>query len=482
MFLNLQEADGQKKYKCLVKKMKDKFFLTSRHTNDIYQFIVDACVKDSQKKKNYKNLKIKEIKILKKFNYKFIFYVLFLFFKGKFFSRREITKLKYNNINFGLYITSWSARSFATYQSSFKFFFEIFRSIIRTSYYIETANYYLKKYRFSEVYIDHAMYLNGIFFDIFFRNKKTIYSNNHPHSLFKIIPKSNKESNFLNYLKIKYVDKKLTQKEKLITKKKIKKLFLNPKKYIAYMEDIKFQKIDKKIDKKLLKNYEYIIYAHSVTDAQLICGVDGFSSTLDWQIFTINHLIRNNKKFIVKAHPAFYLKGKVFSWEKKIFLKLMKRYKEYKDVLFIEKPFENFELIKNLDPKCIILTHHGTAELEMVYHNFKVISFKNNIYNHKYNISNKWTNPNEYESLLNKNWSELKFANYNNFLKLMNKFYVNGAYYGNDFYLQTLQKYMIRLKIIKNSKKNIENTIKVFSKIKNKKKILKNINVKIEVF
>ena len=462
--------------------MKDKFFLTSRYTNDIYQFVVDVCVKDSQKKKKNKNLKIKEIKVLKKINYKFIFYVLFLFFMGKFFSRRQITKLKYNNINFGLYITAWTARNIATYQSSFKFFFEIFKNIIRTSYYIETANYYLKKYNFTEVYIDHAMYLNGIFFDIFFLNKKTIYSNNHPHSLFKIIPKLTKEQNYINYLKIAYDNQKITQKEKLITKKKIKQLFLKPKKYIAYMEDIKFQKMNKKINKSLLKNYEYILYTHSVTDAQMICGIDGFSSTLDWQIFTIDHLIKNNKKFIVKAHPSFYLKGKMFQWERNFFLELMKRYKEYKDVLFIEKPFENFELVKNLASKCIILTHHGTVELEMVYHNFKVISFKNNIYNHKYNISNKWTNLNEYESLLNKNWSELKFANYNNFLKLMNKFYVNGTYYGNDFYLQALQQHMIRLKVIKKSQKNIQNTIKVFSKIKNKKKILKNINVKIEVF
>ena len=65
--------------------MKDKFFLTSRYTNDIYQFVVDVCVKDSQKKKKNKNLKIKEIKVLKKINYKFIFYVLFLFLWVSFF-------------------------------------------------------------------------------------------------------------------------------------------------------------------------------------------------------------------------------------------------------------------------------------------------------------------------------------------------------------------------------------------------------------
>ena len=116
----------------------------------------------------------------------------------------------------------------------------------------------------------------------------------------------------------------------------------------------------------------------------------------------------------------------------------------------------------------------------MVYHNFKVISFKNNLYSYKYNISNKWSNIKEYSSLLNKNWKELKFPHYEKYLKLMNKFYVKGDYYSKNFYLQALQDHMKKLKIIKKNSRNIEKTIKVFSKHKNKKKILKNLNIEVQ--
>ena len=57
--------------------------------------------------------------------------------------------------------------------------------------------------------------------------------------------------------------------------------------------------------------YDYIVYAHSFTDAQLIYGADGFCSTLEWLIFTINELNRQNKKFIIKAHPNFFSRLKI---------------------------------------------------------------------------------------------------------------------------------------------------------------------------
>ena len=482
MFLNLHEAGGQNKFYYLTEQMKNRYFFTSRYTNDIYQFIVDACAKDLKisKSNGYKNLEIKELKLLRKLNFKFLFFILIQFLKGKFFSKRKITKLKYKYINVGQYLTAMTARNYATYQSSFSYYVELFKNIIRICYRIETANYYLKNYKFSGVYVDHAMYLNGVLFDIFFANKKIIYSNQHPQSLFKIIPQKNKDANFLNYLKIKYDNKNLSQTEKIGTKRLIKKLFFNPKKYIAYMQDTPLKKFNKKFDKRLLKSFEYIVYSHAVTDAQLLCGIDGFASILDWQIFTIEQLIKENKKFIVKAHPSFHMKGKMFLWERKIFSSLMNRYKKHQDILFIEEPIENLEVVKNLNPKCIILTHHGTAELEGIYHNLKVISFKNNIYDHKYEISNKWSNIEEYKSLLKRNWSKLEYANYDNYLKLMNKYYVKGPYFGKHFYLNALQDHMIKNKVINKNFNNIENMIKIFNKSKNKKKIIKNLNIRIQ--
>ena len=57
-----------------------------------------------------------------------------------------------------------------------------------------------------------------------------------------------------------------------------------------------------------ISSANYLIYAHSFTDAQLIYGNDEFENTLDWLNFTIEHLKEKSCNIIVKSHPNFYQK------------------------------------------------------------------------------------------------------------------------------------------------------------------------------
>ena len=73
-------------------------------------------------------------------------------------------------------------------------------------------------------YVDHGVYLNGIYIEIFLKNNLRIYSNNYPKGLFtsKLNKKSKANVKYENLIKIK-IDK-ISLKEKNKVKKIIKKI------------------------------------------------------------------------------------------------------------------------------------------------------------------------------------------------------------------------------------------------------------------
>ena len=165
-------------------------FLTTRYTDDIYQFIVNMCAKDINKKN--KEINIEPIK-LKKFPDIFFLLICFKYLlQGKFFDKEKIILLEYKKINFGKKLLSTTYRSFNSYISVLNFFYTLLKNIYMIGKIIKTANYYLKNYKFKYAYIDHLEYLNGIYFDIFKSRKKTIYINRYPHNIIKT---TNKNSN-----------------------------------------------------------------------------------------------------------------------------------------------------------------------------------------------------------------------------------------------------------------------------------------------
>ena len=448
--------------------------LTTRYTDDIYKLIINACLKDINKKKIC--IKPETIKFKKKPDFIFLFYCLIILIKGSFFRKDKIALLKFKNVNFGKNLLSITFRSYDTYNSKYKFYYHLFKNIYKISIYYQTAEYYLKNYKFNNVYLDHLEYLNGIFYQIFINKNKCIFTNRYPRNIIKT-----KNKKISKIFQVKFVKKSFS---KLETKKiilKSREVFNSVKDYIPWMYHTKYH--NGSLDN--LNKYKYIIYAQSFTDSQLEHGYDGFTNTFEWLKYTIEKLNRKNVSFIVKAHPNFYINTKINSlhersrWDQKIYYDLINKYRLYKNILFINKPVENIHVIKRLNKKCIAITKHGSVQLEMIHNNFKIISSACNLIDPKYKISNTWKNKKEYQNLLNRDWDKLKFFHKNNYLNIIHNLFLDkNSFYGENFYINQLRKQMVKKNYIKKNS-SYEDTINKFNKINNKNQIIDQISLAI---
>lgn len=193
---------------------------------------------------------------------------------------------------------------------------------------------------------------------------------------------------------------------------------------------------------------------------------------------------------MVKPHPNFYNSSLsvIAEWDKKIYDQLKNKYKNYKNIYFLNSPIQNYELQKKLDPsKCIAVTKYGSVILEASFMKFKSICSEANFFNSNFKISNRWSNPEEYEKLLNSEFKKLKDPNKLDLLKLSNVlFFVYNSVYNHKSYFENI--------ISKSLNLSSEKFKKIFfvkgrtaiqpAKIKKLKKIIKNnlenINIKVE--
>ena len=449
-----------------------KTLLTTRFTNDVYQLLIKTCIDDLKKKseKKIKDVKVEVIKLRKTPDIKFLLKCAVYLLQGKFFFRKKIISLKYDGINFGKYLFTFTLRNYEAYLSSYKFYYFLFKNIYIISKILKTADYYLKYFRFEDVYIDHLGYLNGILYQKFISKNKNVYSNCYPRNIFKT---KNKKLKDIFKLDFKEVNFSSIKQEKII--KKAKKIYKNLNSSLFWMAEARYNLLKKKNFKK----YDYIIYTHSFTDTQLLYGYDGFLNTLEWLEFTTKELQKRKVNFIIKAHPNFYTKsfGEIAAWDRKIYTNFLKKIKDDENILVLNESFLNSDLIKQLNKKCVAITKHGNAQLEMVHHNFKVISSKCNFLDHKYKLFNTWNNKKDYKKLLNQKWDKLKFCNKKNYLNVINRLHLDeDAFYGDNFYLYILRRYMIKKRLAKKDA-TIFDIIKKFSSLNNKKDIMDKINV-----
>ena len=166
-----------------------------------------------------------------------------------------------------------------------------------------------------------------------------------------------------------------------------------------------------------------------------------------------------------------------------IYLILKKKIGNSPNILFLDEPILNRNLISKLNKKCITISKHGSIQFEMIHHNFKVISSNCNLIDSRYSLTNSWKNKIEYKKLLNKKWNDLKFANKNNFLIVNELLFLNkNSTFGKNFFLNVLTKYMLKKKLISKNSPNFEylETLSRFSSLKNKEDIIKNIKIPIQ--
>ena len=448
--------------------IKQNFFLTTRtDQNNMYKFIIGMCYKDANHTRK-KKLEIKQLKLLKKPSINFLLFIFFCFLKGNFFSKEKILNIRYKKIRIGKYVLSSLYQNYSSYISNFSFIYNLIKTIFKASLYIKTAEYYCKNITFNHVYLDHVYYLNGIYFDFFAGKKKVVYTNDYPGSIFRINFQSKKNQQKLyyeNFMKIKFSLNILKKSERLKISK-IRNKVLGHKKYFDWIKNIKMIEF-KKISN--INKYDYIIYTHSFTDAQLIFGQSAFVNTLDWLLFTIQKLLNNRKKIIIKCHPSFWDKFEHNVYDRFIFKKCLSKYFNNPNILILDKAYSNKSLINHLNDKCIAITHHGTVSLEMIQNKFKVISSNCNIWEQSYQLTNCWSSKEDYSNLLDYNWDDLKFHNDKHFQNLIfNLFYGDKSHFSKNEHTRVIVKYLKKYRIKSNQGNNFDLKSNLSKKIYNK--------------
>ena len=451
--------------------MKD-IFLSTSNSYGLYDFLIKASKLNAEKKIKRK-LKLKFLN-KKKITFSFLkFFIFFLFFNF-FFNWNKVIYLKYKESEIGRFAVAKTFREFTSYKNSIYLYFNLIKNIFFSGRLVDTE--LSLKDNVKAVYIDHIGYLNGSLFSIFSRYNIKIYTNAYPRSVFYV--DFNKKKNFPlrsieNTLKVRLSKKNnnLNKSQKFFFENILKNPHLIP-----YMKYTKFSKIQmyNNID---WKSFDYIIYAHSFLDAQLWFGDDGFKNLYDWLIFTIDKLSKKNCKIIVKAHPNFYnsVIGEMAEIDKKLFNKIIKKYKS-KKIFFINEPIKNYDLLKKVSKKTILISHHGSALLEGIYLGFKCISSKSTFWNSELILTNQWQNKDEYKIVLSKNWKRLIYSNKNHFNNLLyNIYWKDKSIYGKDYFLEIISR---TSKIKREKMYKLQHSLKIKKEVK--EKIIHKIDKSIE--
>lgn len=455
--------------------------LSTREPILLYNIIVNSCVKRSE---IFLNKKIGFCRIInsKYPDFYLLFRMTFFVISGSFFFKKKRIKLNYHNIEFGRFITAQVFRDYRSYVSKLFLFRNYIFNLFYAAKIYKTSQYYLKK-KFNILYVDHAGYLNGIIYTAFANANKIIYTNNYPKSIFGINFK--KKENFIykkyeNSLKI-YKDTKY-QKTFAKAKNYLKDLVKANSKVLPWMKNTNFLKFKEIND---LQNFDYVVYAHSFTDAQLWFGFDDFENSYDWLEYTLTTLKKMNKKVIIKAHPNYFNKSlpkDLTVWDKKIFDLLHSKFKDYDGFYFLRYPVKNCDLVKNLNKKTICITHHGSVLIELAFLGFKTISSCATFFSVKFQISNFWKNKRQYSELLNQNWSDLKQPILKDIFHLTYKLFIgDDNFNGKNSYRKVIAKVLKKdfadltnkdglFHLSSNKKKNFENSI-------NQKQLQKIINI-----
>jgi len=422
---------------------KINYILATRHKKTVYKILLTS-VKIHAEKKLRSKLELKYFEYDNFITIKSICFIIYAIIIGKLFLNRKFITLRYKDFVIGRYILSNCYRKTIQNNSKIKFLIakikDLFKSISIISS-LERLNGSIKA-----VYIDHGMYLNGIIIQYFTKKKVLIYTNNFPKGLvcFDLIkfPNSNKQIQYEDLIRISS-KKEISQKKILMVRKNIKKIINSPT-LLPWMNSANF--------KKLKKNYinfnkvTHIVYSHSFLENEYMFGFDGFLTYKDWLIVTLSELVKNSRNvIIVKGHPNFYTKNfsKINYLDTLIFKGIIRKFKKCPNIIFINYPVKNIDLLNMLSKQTIIITRHSTVIFESILLGFKVIFSRANVWNvKKFEINNYWNSIKSYKLLLNKNWSQLSYSNLYDFFLISYQLFCNQKYFnGNNFWDKVVADY-----------------------------------------
>ena len=435
--------------------MKKKLFYSTRKLTGIYRIIVPACKFHHEKKnivetvlffQNYKS-KILSLNVLS--------FILKTIVNTDYLSIKNIIKLKYKGISIGRHTLSMTFRNPRAYTNIFLQKFLILINLIKSYNLIYKSEKICKN--ISGAFIDHAENVNGVVLQVLLKKKIRIYQNVFPVGFFSFQSNSKKVLPYERLFQFKKTKRKISKDKKIKAINKLKNFSSSPK--MPYILGTRYKKLFLKDT-----NFDYLVYCHSFTDAQLHFGIDGFYNQKDWLEYTLKELNRLKKKVLVKSHPNFYAKGYLADaayYDKKIYDSITLKYNENKNIVFLNNPIKNFELLNFLDSKrTIIVGHHTTALLEALAFDFKCISSKSTFWDSSLKLTNLFSNRSNYLTLLKKDMVNLNKHNKNHLAEISFKLFFNkNGYFGENYIADFLASKLNidRLRLTKNPDKAFKN-------------------------
>ena len=159
-------------------KRSINFFSTTKKKG-LYKYLIESSILHASRlsKKNV------EINYLYKKTPSIKFLIIFIkeFFSFKIYNLTECIKIKYNGIDLGLYAVSMTFRQPRSHSSKIFLYFNLTKYLFLGGSMVDSAKKIVNKV--DAVYIDHAIYIHGIYYKLFADYKKIIYSNQYPRGL-----------------------------------------------------------------------------------------------------------------------------------------------------------------------------------------------------------------------------------------------------------------------------------------------------------
>tara|TARA_A100001015_G_scaffold318262_1_gene437617 strand:- start:2127 stop:3500 length:1374 start_codon:yes stop_codon:yes gene_type:complete len=457
--------------------VKRKFlFFSTRKIERLYNFIIPVASKHAERLIKKKSSIIYPKKYFLSFD--FLFFLLKVVLNGGLINNQKFINLRYKEFLIGRYVLSHAMRHSSFYDNKIYLNYLKLKYLLVVDKILQNIQKIPKETK--AVYIDHGMYLNGIYFQGFQKKRLIIYTNNYPKGfcVFDFRKYNNKIIQYSNLMALnnRYVSKKNI----LEAKKKLKKVLKNTT-TLPWMKKSTFKNF---MDIDNLKKATHLIYAHSFLEAQYMYGHDGFISYEDWLEFSIKILNNKNNFVIIKAHPSFYVKGgnSLSNYDINTFNKFKKKYSNFKNIIFIDYPLQNKKLLKILNKNTIIISRCSTAIIEALYFGYKVICSSATFWNtNKLKLCNTWQNTFEYKKLLMKPWIKLKNTNKRDFYSVSYDLFCKKSFnLGTNYFIRLISNFF-DIPII-NLENSISKKLKSKKRVENLKKLILTNSLTIEKF
>ena len=167
--------------------------------------------------------------------------------------------------------------------------------------------------------------------------------------------------------------------------------------------------------------------------------------------FTIEKLSKHDNMILIKAHPNFFnlTLESISKWDRKIFYEIKKKY-DLKNIIFLDSPSKNENLLRAISKKTILISHHGTALLEGLFSGFKCVSSTSTFWDNNLKLTNNWDSLDKYHKVLNSDFDKLRFPRKSHLAYVSDQLFFNpAAEYGKKFWYKILIKELKKLKKIK---------------------------------